>query len=313
MHETNLSRIDLNLLVVFHQVADCRSVTAAADRLSLSQPAVSHALNRLRHLFGDPLFVREKGGLGLTRRASDLVEPVRQALDAVDVALRPRTFDPGATTRRFRLGVTEYTAITLLPSVAHALHVQAPHAGFSFEAIDASSLEQIAKGEIEALFWGTTRPPKPFVVSELFREKQMGAISARHPLAARARSGSLSLEDYLSYKHWRVNYAASVPNLIDTTLEVMGVARRISVETATFGGNTALLEGAPLILTLPSRVLGGSVGKDVVVFPLPFVVPDFVYYLVWHPRTERDPGSAWLRSQIIRTVQQGTFEADSDA
>jgi len=299
MHVANLSRVDINLLVVFHQVAECRSVTLAADRLALSQPAVSHALNRLRQLFDDPLFVREKGGLGLTTRALELVEPVRRALDAVQSVLAPQGFDPTTATRRFRLGASEYTAVILLPAVASVLHAAAPHAGFAFEAVDGSVFEKLAKGEIEAVFWGTTPPPEPFVATELFRETQVGAVGAQHPLAAKARSGEVSLEDYMSSMHWRVNYAASIPSLVDTTLDGMGLTRRIALETTSFGGDTSLLKNASLMLTLPSRVFNAAADEGVVLFALPFSVPDFVYYLIWHPRTRSDQGSRWLRTQII--------------
>ena len=302
MHKANLSRVDINLLVVFHQVAECRSVTVAADRLALSQPAVSHALNRLRQLLGDPLFVREKGGLGLTTRALELVEPVRRALDAVELVLAPQSFDPATTERRFRLGASEYTAVTLLPAVASALHADAPNAAFAFESVDASVFEQLAKGEIEVAFWGTTPPLAPFISFELFRETQVGAVGVGHPLAAKARSGDVSLADYMSSLHWRVNYAASIPTLVDTTLNAMGLSRRIALETTGFGGDTALLRGMSLILTLPSRVFNGPAREGIHLFPLPFAVPDFVYYLVWHPRTEADPGSRWLRSRIIEAL-----------
>ncbi|WP_159392790.1 LysR family transcriptional regulator [Methylobacterium sp. C1] len=296
--------MDLNLLVVFHHVAECQSVTVAADRLALSQPAVSHALNRLRQLFDDPLFVREKGGLGLTRRAMELVEPVRGVLDAVESVLAPRTFDPSTTRRRFRIGASEYVSATLLPPIASALHAAAPHASFAFEAVDASVFEHLAKGEFEAVFWGTTPPADPFVVTELFREPHVGAVGSHHPLAAQARSGTVGLEDYLSFPHWRVNYAASMPSVIDQTLNDMGRVRRVALETASFGSNTALLDDARLILTLPSRVFKGKNRDDVIVFSLPFASPEFIYYLIWHPRSKSDPGSLWLRSQLIREVEK---------
>ena len=304
MQNMNFRQVDLNLLVIFDEVANCRSVTVAAGRLNLSQPAVSHALSRLRHLLDDPLFVRGKGGLSLTLRALELVEPVRQVLDAAKRALTPKRFDPLVTPRRFRLGASEYTALTLLPALVPALHGQAPCANFAFEAIDETTFDRLSNGDIDAVFWGARPPEAPFCSVELFRETQVGAVGTRHPLVDKIRAADVSLADYLAYPHLRVNYAAGIPSLVDMALTSLDRARRIAVETASFGNNIALLRDTQMVLTLPSRLFRNSEPGLVVTFALPFEVPDFVYHLLWHRRTETDPGAVWLRNQIIGAVQE---------
>src|SRR5271154_6931253 len=126
MQEMNLRRIDLNLLVVFDEIARSRSVTIAAERLSLSQPAVSHALARLRDMIGDPLFLRSRRGLALTARAQAMVDPVGGILASIGAALAPGRFDPARSTHTFRLGVTDYSTVAALPSVIRAVRLAAP-------------------------------------------------------------------------------------------------------------------------------------------------------------------------------------------
>ena len=117
MHDTNLKRADLNLLIVFDAVAKTRSVTAAAEQLSLSQPAVSHALKRLRTLMRDPLFVRGRDGLVLTPRAEGSRAEIESILDAVGRVLATQRFDPVTATRKFRLAASDYAMMTTIPGI----------------------------------------------------------------------------------------------------------------------------------------------------------------------------------------------------
>ena len=299
MNQINLSRVDLNLLVVFNAVANCMSVTRAAESLFISQPAVSHSLKRLRHLLDDPLFVSGKGGLTLTIRATDLVQPIKEILASVERIVAPASFDHLTTTRAFSIGASEYAALTILPDLIGALHRAAPSASFEFLTIGAGILDQLAGGELDLTFWGTAAPKAPFRSAELFRETHVAVVDAEHPLAKKAKRAAVTLDDYLGFPHLRINYADTVPSPTDLALAGIGRKRNVAVVTANLAGRALSLKGTSLIATLPSRVIGSYDSKAFVTFPLPFQVTELAYYMVWHARGESDPASAWLRRMIL--------------
>ncbi len=300
MRDVNLRRIDLNLLVVFDAVATARSVTAAADRLALSQPAVSHALGRLRISLGDPLFVRGRKGLTLTPRAADLVGPAREVLDAIGRAVAPPRFDPGETRRVFRLGATEYAALTVVPPLVRALHAQAPGATFELQHLDERMVDRLESGVLDLAFWATDPPATPLAIAELFRETHIGVIDRGHPLAARAKQGLVTLDDYLAYPHARMSYGVATPNPIDAALGDLRRERRVAVVTASFQSALASLADSNLIVTVPSRVVAYfESGMPLVRFQPPLPLSDYPYYALWHRRTDADPAIQWLRGVIF--------------
>ncbi|WP_158808928.1 LysR substrate-binding domain-containing protein [Beijerinckia sp. L45] len=302
MNQINLSRVDLNLLVVFNAVAGSMSVTRAAENLFISQPAVSHSLNRLRLLLDDPLFVSGKGGLALTIRAMDLVQPVKEILASVERVIAPVSFDPLATTRTFRIGASEYAALTILPDLIGALHRGAPLASFEFLTIGSNILDQLAGGELDLTFWGTAAPKAPFRSTELFRETHVAVIDAGHALANKAKRAAVTLDEYLSFPHLRINYADTILSPTDLALAELGRKRNVAVATANLAGRALSLKGTSLIATLPRRVVESYENKALVTFPLPFKVTELAYYMVWHARGESDPASVWLRRMVFETT-----------
>ncbi|QRM34298.1 LysR family transcriptional regulator [Microvirga sp. VF16] len=302
MNKMNLARIDLNLLVVFNEVWDCGSVTDAAGRLGLSQPAVSHALGRLRALLDDPLFIRSGGRLAPTARAVALASPLREALGAVERALKEPTFAPAETKRRFTIGASEFTSLTLLPMLCPELSAQAPGASFTFQGIDESVYDLLADGRLDVAFWATDPPGDPFSSAELFRETHVVVVGSHHPLAQGNHRRSLSLEGYLAYPHLKVNFTTTIPNLIDTALSAIGQSRSVALETAHLAATAAILRATPFVMTIPSRVLNAIGSEGLTTYPVPFDVPDFVYRVLWHRWADREPGSIWLRDQIVRSA-----------
>lgn len=306
MHGMNINRIDLNLLVVFDAVAQSRSVTAAAHRLSLSQPAVSHALNRLRDLIGDRLFVRSRNGFLPTPRAEAMILPVRQLLATAHGVLVKGAFYPADSTGVFRVGASDYAAQTVIPGLVRTLRDKAP--GVTLEVIPPREniLTQFESGEMDCSLWGAQTPPPPFRSYELFREHFVGLLSARHPLAVKAGQGALSLDDFLAYPHMMVTFRDRRLSPVDAALEALGRRRRLAVVAPNFASNVASLPGTDLIMSLPSRLADSIAVTDIVRFRLPLDVPDYAYSLVWHERTDGDPACAWLRSQIVGQFMDGS-------
>jgi DNA-binding transcriptional LysR family regulator len=308
----NINRVDLNLLVVFDAVARTRSVSAAAERLALSQPAVSHALNRLRDVMHDPLFIRSRGQLVLTPRADALVDPVREILAAVTGVLTPDTFDPATSTRVFRIGASEYAMSTVVPSLVRALRSLASATSLEVIAVGERTLAQLESGELDCAFWGAKPPDSPFLSSELFRERFIGVVCARHPIAIKAGDGAITLHDYLAFPHVMVGFRDPRLSPVDATLAEMGRSRKVGVVTPSFASNVASLRGTDLVMSIPSRLASSAAAPDLVMFDLPLDVPDYAYSLVWHQRTATDAACRWLSGIIRGSVGSAHRPAGAD-
>lgn len=292
----NSARPDLNLLMIFDAVARTGSVTKAARRVSLSQPAVSHALNRLRDLLGDPLFVRSGNTLVPTRHAESLILPVREILDSASQIFAPPVFDPATALQTFHIGASDYAMMTVLPDLLRAVRIQAPGTNVEIRGVGEASLEQLDVGELDLLFWGAEPPEPPFAAHELFRERYIGLICARHPLAIKAGQNALTLDDYLSYPHIRVTFRDPRQSPIDARLAELKRARKVVIATPNFASNVASVKGTDLIMSLPERLAVSSDIRDLIQFELPLEVPPYPYSMVWHRRSEHDPSMMWLRN-----------------
>lgn len=293
-------RPDLNLLIVFDAVAQTGSVTAAAERLSLSQPAVSHALKRLRDLLGDPLFIRTRKGFLPTPRAETMLGPVRAMLTSAETLLANREFNPATDARRLRLGGSDYAALTLVPSLVRALRKAAPNIKVEIVPVGAATLAHLEEGKLDLSFWGTKSPPPPFRAQTLFREHYVGLMSARHPLARGLKKPNVTLSQYLAYPHISVSMRDPGRNELDLALSRLGRSRNIAVSSHSFAGNMQCLRDGDLIATPPSRLCVGAMIKGLKTFKLPLSVPDYFYSLVWHERNDKDPALIWLRGLLLQ-------------
>lgn len=304
MHDQNLSRADLNLLVVFDAVARTRSVTMAADVLALSQPAVSHALKRLRTIMHDPLFVRGRDGLVLTPRAEICIADVQVMLAAAGRVLKTERFDPATTARSFRFGASDYAMMTTIPAVVRKLRAAAPHASIDVAHIGADLLLRLEKRELDIAFVGASHPDGPFISHELFREHFVGLVCPRHPLAIKAGQGKLTLKDYLAYPHIAVTFRNTRKSPIDAKLAELGKMRRVAMITPNFAANIASLHDTDLIMSLPSRLAMLAPQQGLVLFKLPLAVAEYPYLMSWHQSTDNDQSMIWLRELIIEASAQ---------
>ncbi|MFN0193713.1 MAG: LysR family transcriptional regulator [Aestuariivirga sp.] len=297
MKEIHYARIDLNLLEVFDAVAQTRSATLAAKQLALGQSAISHALNRLRDMVGDPLFVRGSGGLVPTPHALTMVEPVRTLLRNARDVLNPAAFEPESSTRRFKVGASDYAMLTTIPHLVRRVRSGAPNTVIEVIAIGEHVLSQLEGGALDIAFFGAAPPAAPFLSHKLFEEHFVGLMCARHRLALRAGQGQLTLEDYLTCPQALVTFRDPRRSPIDAALMHMNRSRQIALVTPNFASNVAALPGTNLIMSIPSRLADSLGHLDLVRFDLPLTVPPYPYSLLWHRRTDRDPACSWLRLQ----------------
>ena len=293
---------DLNLLVVFDAVASAGSVTRAAERLSLSQPAISHALNRLRAHFGDPLFFRKGAGVQLTPRALNMKAEIRFILQSAETVLANQPFNPANNSRKFRIAASDYALATLVPQMQKRFREHAPYCQLEIVPVEGGVLTQMERGTLDCSYWGTTTPEGPWVSQILFQEHYVGVVSKVHPVFENNSPPKITLDDYLKYPHIVVSMKDPGRNQIDFALEKLGKQRRIAMATHSFIGNMECLTAGNLIASLPAKLVQTVQPSGLIVFELPFDVPAYDYSLIWHNQAEKDEGLLWFRTQIIDSV-----------
>lgn len=299
----HVHRQDLNLLVIFDAVAQSGSVTKASQVLALSQPAVSHALNRLRATVGEPLFVRSHGRLVSTPRAERMRAQVSSLLESARAVLRDESFDAATANTSLRVGVSDYTVLTCFPTVVMAARHAAPLVRIDLNMVDGQMLERLESGAVDCSFWGTTPPTGPFESAHLFRDRFVGIVCRRHPLAQKLKSAApISQHDYLAYPHAMVALSGTLPSPVDVALAQSGQVRSIKLSTPGFASVLSLLQGSDLIASIPAKLASLQRPQDFSTFELPLAVPPLAYSLVWHRRKAADPANAWFRSLLQRLL-----------
>ena len=294
----NTMRLDLNLLTVFAAIFDTGSVSAAAAKLNLSQPAVSHALNRLRKLTGDPLFVRSGQRLSATPRAIAMGAEARDIIAAARNVLTRAEFDPATGSAHFRLGASDYANMTLVPALMR--HLRQVSAGSTLEIVQvsASIREHLADGKADLSFWGVAPPGSPFHSTMLFKERLTGAARRDHPLC-QPRAERVTLDDYLAFPHAVVALGVTAPNPVDDALGALGRARLIGFTGQSFLGSLYAIRETDLVMSLPSRLLPQAEALGFSGFELPLRLNPYPYGIIWHRRTEAEPALMWLRNEIV--------------
>ena len=297
----NLRRIDLNLLVILDALLSEQHVTRAAERLHLSQPAVSHALARLRDLLGDPLLVRAGAGLVPTPRALELVVPLAAALAQVQALLAPNAFDPATTQRTFRLAMSDYGAAIVLPGLIRTLRREAPGIDLQIShGSRESMLEGVLNGDIDVAAGVFPEMPHELRSTPLF-EEHYACLVDRNSLPA---DGGLDLPTYLARPHVLLEMRGSGTPEIERALTALRERRRVAISLPHWSVAPELIRGTDLILTVASRGLRDIDESLLVVVPPPFHIPSFTCVLAWHKRRRGDQALNWLNQRIGEGIER---------
>jgi DNA-binding transcriptional LysR family regulator len=299
MRAPRLSTTDLNLLVAFDALVAEGNVTRAADRVGLTQPAMSHALGRLRKLVGDPLFVRTSQGMVPTPRAAELVEPIRRALGEIDRALfQPPRFDPGSATRSFNLAAVDFGALVVLPPLLARVRVEAPHADLVVRQLRADTIEQqLVEGEVDVAVGMVHDEPPWMAHRKLFEERFICLARQGHPVV----KGAISLEQFVALEHALVAPRQHrSAGFVDRALAKRGLRRRVALTLPHFLVAPFVVASSDLVLTLPGRVARTFAGMmDLQLVQPPLEVEQFFVSAYWHERQTRDPAHGWLREVLV--------------
>jgi DNA-binding transcriptional LysR family regulator len=288
-----LTDVDLNLLLVLDALLRERSVTRAGAALGMSQPATSHALAKLRELFGDELLVRAGHEMEPTALAESLVPALGQVLaDLEELLWRGATFDPTTAQRELAIATTDLVEATLVPHLFPRLAL-GRGMRLRLRRLAAELPERaLAEGELDLAIGTILAPPAAMRVSTLYRESFLAIVRADHPCLA----GEMTPERYAALDHVLVASPGDGPGMVDTALAALGLRRNVVLRTPHFLTIPMVIAASDLVCTLPARVARAAAG--VVTFAPPIELPGFDIAMYWHPRRERDPAVRWLRDQV---------------
>jgi DNA-binding transcriptional LysR family regulator len=306
----NFRTLDLNLLRVFDVVMVERNVTRAAERLAMTQPAVSNALRRLREAMGEELFVPGSTGVTPTPHAEALWPAIRQALAGLRELFDPQAFDPAQNERAFTLAMADATAAVIVPLWVAEMERSGSRAALRVEPLATRDpralLERGAAHAAIGFFPDVARElaaageQREAVLEPLYSCDYVCAMRRDHPLAAR---DTLTLDDYCAAAHARVSFAGRPHGFVDAALTQLGRSRRIALVINHFATAARVVRASDLLGVFPRRYLPVSGYADELVWrALPLQMPLIEIGLLWHRRHERDAGHRWLRQTLSRIV-----------
>lgn len=301
----HLSRVDLNLFVVFDAIYSEGGLTRAGRRLNLSQPAVSHALARLRAMFDDPLFTRRGHVMAPTPQARRMIDPVRKALAELDATIgHTDRFDPATIRTRFVVGIREVLEPIILAPFMQRLLQAAPHIDIAVVRAERRDLErELATGALDAAIDVLLALPEEVCRRRLGPDRLTVMARRGHPRVRR----KLDLDTYLAQEHIQVSARRQGLSAEDFELSRKSLARRVRLRCRSYLAACQVVAESDLILTLTdkiARTMNLQFGHRLMPFPLE--APHLGTYLYWHVHTDADGANTWLRKQLGEAFDEGT-------
>jgi DNA-binding transcriptional LysR family regulator len=296
-----LGAIDLNLLVVFDAIMMERSVTRAGQRLGLSQPAISHALTRLRHMLRDELFVRSPNGMMPTPRAEQLATPIRIALDGLQQSLEPVQFEPSKATTTFRIAVDNYAAIVLVAPIAALVARIAPGVTLDFRPSGTLNvLDQLDRSELHLAMGPSGVQGERFSRRRLLQDQFVVVYRKGHP-AAKARE--FSTDTLTTLAQLEISSAQFGPDFVDGAPARSKPGLKPAMR-APFLSAAQILATSDLVSVLPLNVARNMTKSHQLVFrPLSRSPKPVEAAMIWLRRLDNQPAHAWLRDVISRVTR----------
>ena len=298
----NWRTLDLNLLVVFDAVAQERSATRAAAKLNMTQPAISHALARLRAALHDDLFLRTPDGMEPTPFAGHLAGPVRAALEGLGAALDgAAAFDPGTAERGFTAALDNRSALVLAAPVAAAVAAEAP--GISLDLRPSGTMDvagRLDRAELDLALGSLAAPGERFSDLKLFETGYVALVRRGHPLAG---NGAPSLAAFAAVPHLDLSSTGEDTEFVDAELARHGLRRHVALRAPLLAAATVLAQ-SDMLAVVGERTAQAFAGiAPLAVLPLAFDSPRLVTAMLWHRRLDDVPAHRWLRSLVLRVAR----------
>ncbi len=293
----NLLEFDLNLIIIFNAIYQEKSLTRAGKRLELTQPAISHSLNKLRTVFDDALFVRNGYNMEPTSLAEELLINFQKILELAENTLDDKgSFDPKMSTRTFSIGMQDNPMLIVLPRLIEEIQSIAPDIGFRICHLNVANRKiALEDGKVDLVIGSNQELSNNIYQQYLFRDREVCIMRKDHPVIG----DSLSLEQYLDSEFISLAASEFMGERIDKKLKKLGYKRKIKVvmehevtfprfvSNTNYLANVAELIAKEYASWLPIKIL-----------PLPISISDFDFYQYWHARLQMDPAHRWLRKQI---------------
>jgi DNA-binding transcriptional LysR family regulator len=303
MNQRDIRSLDIGLLRTFDALMHERSVSRAAARLFLSQPAVSAALNRLRETFNDPLFTRTSHGVAPTARAHALAPQVEKLLAGIAALLdADQPFDPAQSSRIFRIAGSDHASAMLLPALSQALVALRSGVRIVWEPPTTWPLaERLYRGELDLAVVARVQRPQDIETRVLYQDHYVYAMRRDHPRAGEP----VTLDSFCEIPQIFLGYGTSMlDDLIDETLARSGRQRLAQLAVTSFGQILHQLQHSDHAAVLGNRVAQAH-APGLSIQPLPFELPGYQSLMCWHARSDGDTGIRWLKEAVVRIVGPG--------
>jgi DNA-binding transcriptional LysR family regulator len=289
--------VDLNLLVVFHELFQHRQVSVAARRLGQSQPTVSNALARLRKTFGDELFVRTSQGMQPTPLALEIAEPISMALTSVREALNPNAaFDPATSDRQFVIAMTDVGELHFMPLLVE--HCAAAARGLRVSSVRLRSIDlraEMETGKVDLAVGAFTDLPEGLYHRRLFSQRYVLLFRKGHPIGR----GTPTLDDVLAAQHLIVASRESPYDRINQKLEKIGITQSSQFRVPHFTAVPYIVSTSDLVVTVPEKLAQRAAAAFGLAYAsLPVRLPSLQTNMFWHRRFNQDGGNRWMRDFI---------------
>lgn len=296
-------RYDLNLLPVFMALMEERSVTRAAERLGITQPALSNALTRLRSMLNDPLFIRERYGMQPTQKAEELAPVIAAALTSLDdVILGQQAFEPARANLLITLAPNSYVELVLVPAIVARLRERAPGISLRLTPYGSDLVETgVISGTTAAVLGRVVDPPDNLVVQHLMDEGLSCVVRAGHPQVG----DRLTKQQYEQLKHVNVLPPGRLRAGLFQALERQGLHREVAVSVTHFLAIPEMVAVTDYCATLPNQICRRLANDPrLKVLPAPVDLGTFPVQMAWHVRYRHDPAHQWLRALISEVAQE---------
>jgi DNA-binding transcriptional LysR family regulator len=299
MRLEKLRKVDLNLLVAFAAIAEEKSVTAAAARLLLSQPAVSRALQRARAMFRDDLLVRSPRGFELTLRGREILQDLEALLPKMENLVAPSVFDPTRESSLFRISGPDNACTVLIPRLCRQYANGGYRAQFEFHPWQSGTAELVERGQLDLILHiDDGLLPSHFYSERLYREDWVCAVAKESRFGDR-----MSLKGYLAASHIVVGTYAGVQTIPDKQMAAVGAKRNSCIRVPYFGVALHCLPGTELVLTATSGLIPAiKANRKLRLVKAPQELQPFYFLMAWHPRLNTDPRHVWLREAMRSTT-----------